>query len=403
MKLQNGFTLALAALGILTGCHKETTAAAAAKPPVAVRTVNAAPATAGATQRYSGTVEPDAQVDLYFRVSGYVEQIATQRDATGQLREIREGDFVAAGTVLARLRGGEYQTKLRYADAVSADSQATLSTLAAQLREAEASLRQAELDYVRAEILFQEKALTKVDFDAAEARRDGLRAKRQSVEGQMASQQARIQGAAEQRQDAAIAVDDTALRAPFPAVVVTKKIARGSLVGAGAPAFVLADLRTVRVRFGAPDLSLAKLKPGTKVSIRVEAFPGRDFPAHIGSVGAAADPASRLFDVEAITTNPLLQLKSGMLSTVIVQDGEATAPLPSIPLSAVLRGGEAGSFAVYRIEATSTGHLARLQNVTLGRVDGNSVIVNAGLRIGERVVSQAGLQLANGEAVEIIP
>lgn len=403
MKHQTRLLLILAACVLSTGCQRERKVIAATRVAVAVRTVSAVPAAQSETQRYSGTVEPDAQVDLYFRVSGYVDQIATLPDLTGRAREIREGDIVAAGTVLARLRSSEYQTKLRYADAVSADSLATLAALNAQLHESEASLRQAELDFSRAETLFNEKAMTKVDFDAAEARRDGLKAKKQSVEGQIASQQARIRGAAEQKQDAAIAVDDTALRAPFPAVVVAKKIARGSLAGAGMPAFVLADLRTVRVRFGAPDLALSKLKTATPVSIRVEACPGRDFAARIGSVSASADTASRLFDVEAITPNPHHDLKAGMVATVIVGDQQQTAPLPSIPIAAVLRGNDSGTFAVYKIESLATGHCVRKQSITLGKVEGNSVLISAGLKVGDRVVSQAGLQLADGEPVELIP
>jgi multidrug efflux pump subunit AcrA (membrane-fusion protein) len=54
----------------------------------------------GSATRYSATVEPEAQVAAAFRVSGYVDAIT-----------VEEGDRIAKGTVLARIRTADYEQK----------------------------------------------------------------------------------------------------------------------------------------------------------------------------------------------------------------------------------------------------------------------------------------------------
>ncbi|HEX8617488.1 MAG TPA: biotin/lipoyl-binding protein [Thermoanaerobaculia bacterium] len=70
----------------------------------------------GSATRYSATVEPDAQVAVAFRVSGYVDAIT-----------VEEGDRVAKGTVLARIRTADYEQKLGQAAASQAEARAALA------------------------------------------------------------------------------------------------------------------------------------------------------------------------------------------------------------------------------------------------------------------------------------
>ncbi len=393
----------LLAAGALTGCN--THQAATEKPITAVRTVAAELTTVSNEVRYSGVVAPDTQVDLAFRVAGYVEQLGVTRDATGRLRELQEGDYVAAGAVLARLRPAEYQTKVSYAQAATADATAALAALQAQLAESEASLAQTTKDFDRAVSLFNEKALTKADFDSVEARRDAALARRQAIVAQIASQKARIQGAGAQQQDASISLADTMLTAPFPGVVISKRIARGSLVGAGSPAFVLADTRLAKVSFGVPDRALASFQPGDSLSVKVESLPDHDFTGRVSSIAPSADPASRVFAVELAIPNAARALRVGMLATVVAGAKENGDVQPSIPLAAVVKGlpGGRDGYGVYTIQTRHGADHVRLQPISLGAVKGSAVIVTSGLEPGQRIVSSAGLQLTDGERIKQIP
>jgi RND family efflux transporter MFP subunit len=343
-------------------------------------------------------------VDLAFRVGGYVEQIGTGRDGAGRLRELEEGDVVEAGAVLARLRRTEYQSRESYSRAVAADANATLGALQAQLSEAAASLQQATRDYERATSLLAERAMTQADFDAVEARRDSAAARRENVLAQITAQKARIAGAESQHQDSALSLSDTAITAPFPGVVIAKKIARGSLVTAGAPAFVIADTRVAKVTFGVPDLSLGRFRMGDTLPVTAEAVPNREFYGRISSIGGAADPASRLFAVEISIPNAARTLRVGMVTTVVAPGVSDPSPRPSIPLSAVVKSQVApGGYGVYAVDGRDGDERVRLVPVSLGPVRGNEVVITAGLNPGQRVVAAGGLQLADGERVKQIP
>src|ERR1700719_2938103 len=84
------------------GCgHKE--AAAPESIPVTVQTVGMATGAAGGA--YSANIVADTQVDVAFKVNGYVQSILQVKAADGKLRNVQAGDRVTAGAVRAGVRG----------------------------------------------------------------------------------------------------------------------------------------------------------------------------------------------------------------------------------------------------------------------------------------------------------
>src|SRR5205085_11970078 len=59
--------------------------------------------------KYSAILTPNAQVELAFRVPGYVVELYRTKGADGHLRPLEPGAPVVAGTVLARIRPTDYQ------------------------------------------------------------------------------------------------------------------------------------------------------------------------------------------------------------------------------------------------------------------------------------------------------
>jgi multidrug efflux pump subunit AcrA (membrane-fusion protein) len=392
MRMTGFVTAAVVAALTFTGCAPKEAQDQKKAEPVAVRTTAVELVENSAELQYSGVVAPDTQTELAFRIPGYIEQL-------GQMygREVQEGDVVPAGFVLARLRKSEYAIRSSYAQTASADATATLGGLRAQTAEAETALQHATLEWNRAKTLFEAKALTRADYDAVQAKRDAAAARRDAASAQVAAQQARIDGANANLKATEIDLGDTALTAPFPGIVVSKRVARGTLATAGAAAFVLADTRIAKIAFSVPDLAVANLRLGEFLTVRSEAFDGMEFRGRISQIGASADAADRSFPVELSIPNPQQKLRVGMVVSVNQQNGAKREPSPAIPLSAVVKTGN--SFAVYKVDGTHV----RLQAITLGEALGSRVAVASGLVPGEKVVSMAGLQLSDGEAVRIIP
>jgi multidrug efflux system membrane fusion protein len=373
-------------------------------PPVPVRVTTVEQrAVAAGLRRYSATIRPATQVELAFRVGGYVEELLRVSGAGGRARDVQEGDWVTAGTVLVRLRAADYVAKVTQAQSQLDAARSVADAARSQLAEAEAGLAQASADFGRARSLFEAESLTKADFDGARARLDSVQARRDAAHAQLAAAEARIAAAAAQLDEAGLALRDSALRAPMDGVVVKKIVEVGALAGPGTPAFVLAATRTVRAIFGVPDVAVEDFRLGQEMTITTEAAPGVAFAGRVDQIAPAADPRSRVFEVAVLIPNPQEQLRPGMIASLEVPAGKAGAPLTVVPLSAIVRSREAPDrYALSVVEEQDGRQIARLRTVTLGEALGNLIVVTDGVTAGERVVISGASLVTSGEEVRIV-
>jgi RND family efflux transporter MFP subunit len=350
--------LAALALAVLPGCRHETRQA----PPLPVTVQAVAGGLSESGVRYSASIRPKAQVDLAFKVGGYIEQILQVRGVDGHPRNAQDGDYVRRGTVLARVRDREFRDALA---------------------QARAALSQAKADFDRVSQLYENRSVSKADYDAAYARYTANRA---------------------QEDQATQSLADCSLRAPLDGHVLKRSIEVGSLVAAGTPAFSIGDLRSVEVVFGVPDVQVGAMKMGAPQAVNVDAVPGQSFRGQITRVAQSADPSSRVFEVEVTLPNPDGRLRSGMIASLQIA-GAAAAPSGAfIPLNAVVRPpGETAGYAVYVVESQGGRELARLRRIKLGEIRGDLIEVASGLKGGERVIVRGATLAVDAREVRIIP
>jgi len=340
--------------------------------PVRVRLVEERSQLAGA--RYSGSVEPCTRVDLAFKVGGYVRELA-QAKVSGVMRTIQEGDFVSKGTVLAVVRETDYQQKVGAAQA--------------GLAEAVAAQKQAQLDHERAQKLLTSNAVAAAEVETAAAR--------------VETAAARVESAKSRILEAELALGDCTMRAPIDGVLLKRPIEVGSLVAPGTLAFIIADTKSVKVLFGAPDRLVEKLKPGGTLGVTFDAVVG-EFSGTISRISPSADPKSRVFEVEATIPNPKNQLHVGMIAKLAIPEESLKGEALVLPLTSVVRSPRnTRGFSVFVVEDERGKTVARLRDVKLGDVVGNAVIVAEGLKAKQRVVSMGATLLTEGEPVRVIP
>lgn len=415
---------AVALIALTIGCKTK----AEEKPvkPVKVKTVETHSGTSSV--RYSSSIRPSSQVEVAFKVGGYVESIKSAPEG----RHIQAGDVVSKGAVLAQLRQSDYAAKVNEARSQQGEARSTVDTNNAQLKEAitavetsraqlrdsEAALERARLDFERAEALFATQSITKPDYDVAKERFQVNKAKFEAAKAQLAVAEAKVNtarfqiGVAESRvktmeatvYTASIPLGDAQLRAPLSAVVIERKVEIGQLVSTGTPAFVLADLSSVKAAFGVPDLALHNFKLGDTLTMTTEAVPGTEFTGHISRISPAADQSSRVFDVEVTIPNPQALLKPGMIASMAVNEVAGATEVPVVPLTSITRSkADANAYAVLVIQEDSGKHIARLRNVTLGESYGNAVGISSGVKPGEIVITTGVTQVADGEEVRVMP
>jgi RND family efflux transporter MFP subunit len=389
-------------------------------------------AAGGGEQRYSATIVPRTEVELAFKVGGYVDAIQQVRGVDGQMRDLQEGDRITAGAALARLRQSDYQVKVKQAESQAHEAksgvdvsksqyQEALSGIAsskAQLAEVEAAYEKAKLDFDRAQNLFASQSLTKANYDAAKSQFEATTAKVAAARSQVGMTQAKADSAKAQIeviearsrmaqavvQEAAIPLQDTALRAPLNGIVLQKSIEKGTLVSPGKTGFTVADTSSVKAVFGVADVAVPEMTLGKTLSIVSETLPGTEFRGQITSVFPAADPKSRAFNVEVTIPNPNFLLRPGMVVSLRVGTQQAAPAQPVVPLNAVMKAkSDPNGYAVFVVTEEGGRQVARLRDVKLGESYGNTVAVTEGLKPGDRVITTGGTLVNDGDQVKVIP
>jgi multidrug efflux system membrane fusion protein len=347
--------------------------APASTKPASLRTVRVRapePSACSASPRFSGNVEPLVRVDLAFKRGGYVEALE-QVKSGGTTRVVDEGDVVKKGAVLASLRSADYRVKVEQAKA--------------QLAQARLGEVQAHRDFERVKGLSASGSVAQAVFDAAET--------------QAQAAQVQVRAAVAAVEEASLALGDSALRAPLDATLLKRLVEVGSLVGPGTPGFVLADTSSMKVVFGVPDVMLGRVAVGAPIEVTIGALSPLARAGQVSRVAPAADPTSRLFDVEVVLPNPDGSVRAGMIASLRAVEAPTALAL-ALPLSTIVRPpGKSEGFAVFVAE----GEALRMRAVQPGEFCGKTVEITSGLGPKDRVVVEGAAGSFDGERVAILP
>jgi HlyD family secretion protein len=259
--------------------------------------------------RIYGNVEV-REVELGFRVGGRIAQVL-----------VDEGDKVSPGQELARLDGQPIRDKLAGADAKVAAASAMVSKDSAgnrpqEVREAQTAVVDAEAKLGEARRLNERRRALSVrgfisraalqesqaGLTAAAARLESARAglslmqEGTRTEDRTATRAEAAQVAAERR---AIQTDlsDAVLKAPSAGQVLTRVREAGAIVQPGEIVYTVALTQPVRVRAYVAEPDLPRVRPGMRVSIRVDGS-GKTWPATIGYISPVAEFTPRTVQTE---------------------------------------------------------------------------------------------------------
>ena len=325
--------------------------------------------------RYTATVQPYSQVNLDFKVDGYVTQILQVEGADGRPRDIQAGDDVVKDLPLAQIDQTEYLAKVVEAKA--------------QLEGARATHVNDTEDYERAVILYSQQSMTAPEYDRAEKNFKVSAAQVESAQAQLV----------EAEQNLAY----TTLRAPSNGVLLKRYVEVGALVRPGSQGFTLADVTSVKVLFSVPDVVLEDVSLGQEMEVTTRSLENMIFMGRITEIAPAANTRTRVFNVEITIQNPENLLKPGMIASLEVYEGDSSKAVMLIPLGSVVRSvNNRGGYAVFTLEESEGKTVARRKDVELGSVFGNRIAVTRGLEPGERVITMGAQIVYNDQEVSVI-
>jgi membrane fusion protein, heavy metal efflux system len=256
----------------------------------------------------------------------------------------------------------------------------TLGEGGSAFAEARAALREAEDEHARATRLFAVEAVPERRVHEAENR---LRAAREALAG--------LGGGA------LSANGKIAVRAPIAGIIARRSIAPGTRVEAGAPLFTVVDPSVVWLEVNVPATQAGLVSRGSGAEFSLEGN-ARRYPVRRSvSVGSVIDSLSRTVPVLYEVANTDGSIKIGAAARVAVRTGQRAEGV-MIPSSAILD--EDGRAIVY---VQAEGERFEKREVTIVGAEGTRVVVSAGIKAGERVVTGAAYQVRLASLSTAVP
>ena len=185
------------------------------------------------------------------------------------------------------------------------------------------------------------------------------------------------------------------MKSPLTGIVVERSVTPGQSVGGDVNQvlFTVADLDMLQVVADVYERDLALVKEGQFAKVKVEAYPDRDFPATVASIGDVVDPASRTIKLRAWVNNRDHKLKPEMFARLLLQVGDATRIL-AVPKEAVLEVD--GKQFVYLVEDSNR---YVKQEVKAANFTTDQMRILEGLMPGQRIVIK-GAVLIKGQEIK---
>jgi cobalt-zinc-cadmium efflux system membrane fusion protein len=272
-------------------------------------------------------------------------------------------------------------------------AQIDLINARADVDKAAVNLSVARANVDRSRRLFAQDAISKKDLQGDEAACALAQAELRRAMAALAVAQSKLMIFGKTPADIASLranVDRTlTITAPIAGTIVDRQVGPGQILKTDSPTplFQISSLSTLWVHGDVFESDLPNIRSGAPVEISVGGYPKQVFPARVSFISPTVDLATRTVHVRCEVNNPNGLLKPDMFARMKII-AAARKSVPVIPASAIVARGE-NSFVLIE-EAHGR---FRKRKVEIGyEVDG-SVMVNSGLKVGERIVTKGAVLL----------
>lgn len=347
------FTVVLAAVMVAggAGCAKKQPVV---EQPIVVQAEIVQAGLQSASFTYAGDVRGRYESQFAFQASGRISE-----------RLVNNGDTVSAGQALMRIDLADLKTQLERSKA--------------DLAAAQADYHLSELTYNRYKELAKQDVISKGEFDSHTAQFQVATAKLRAAE-------------AAYRQTSQLYGYGT-LVADADGVIADIKVEVGQVVSTGQAALTLVRAGEMEVQINVPEQRVDAIRRANKIRVGFWAMPTLEVDGVIREVAALADSSTRTYMVR-VAIPQMDIVRFGMSATVKIWTGDAAAKL-ILPMAAVYQTGNKPH--LWLVE----NGVLRLQPVELGDFLSDGIIIRAGLKPGDTVVTAGVQKLREGQKVKL--
>lgn len=362
----------------------------------------------------SGKIYPEEEVKISSDVSGEIIEL-----------NVKEGDIVKKGQLLARIKPESYQAVVEQSVAQLDNTKAQLSTAKARIAQATAVLSQAQAQaetaqaaYTRAQELFAKKIISKADLESAESSYKTTKASVESAKAELEAAKHTsdaasytIKATEATIKEAKINLNKTTIYAPMDGVISLLNVKKGEkVVGTlqmtGTEMMRIANFDNMEVRVDVSEGEITKVKLDDTATIEVDAYLDRKFTGIVTQVANTSKGASNALVSSDQSTNFVVKIRilkssyedllkdnpkpflPGMSATVDIKTKTKEGIL-SIPIQAVTTKDSVynGSNHTKEIVFIKAGTKAKLLEVKTGIQDDTYIEITEGLKGNETVIT----------------
>ena len=328
--------------------------------------------------------------------TGYVvpqRKAALSSKATGRMEwlGVLEGSRVKEGEVVARLESRDVSATLDQAGA-------QVNVARANLRQGEAELKDAEVNLRRSSDLLAKNYISGAQHDANIARFDKAKANIASLTAAIASAEAN-------RRAAAVALEQTQIRAPFDAIVLTKNANVGdnitpfsSAADSKGAVVTVADMDTLEVEADVAESSIGKIKVDQPCEVQLDALPDVRLSAVVSRIVPTVDRSKATLLVKVSFKEKDARVLPDMSAKVAFLS-KAVPPEEKRAVTAVVAGAIAERSGKKMAFVLKDDRVRAVEVATGGRI--GELVEVKGLNPGDRVVVAPGEKLKDGAAVAV--
>lgn len=289
-----------------------------------------------------GMVEPWESLNILAEVRGMVEEVL-----------VEEGDHVSQGDLIVRLDTSDYENTR---DSIRASYNLALTNLK------------------RLTSLHEQEIIAKSEYDAVKAEVDSLKAQLAIAELQLKR---------------------CYIRSSIAGIINVLPAKKGLYLAVGDPVATVLDIERVKVIVGIPEADVDAVRKIGRFELTIEALGNKKISGEKYFLAVAPESQAQVYRLELAVPNETGEILPGMFSRVEIVKAEFPKAL-SVPLYAVIS--RDNKHFVFLDEDGA----AKLQEVTLGILDGWQIQITGGLAAGQDVIVVGQRSVDNGQKLNVV-
>jgi len=243
----------------------------------------------------SGKIYPETEVKIAPEVSGEITEL-----------HYEEGDSVHKGDLLVKINPAVYSSMVDQAEASVQQSRSTASNSKNMMDQAQSQYDLALATYNRNKKLYQDKVISQLEFEQAEASYKGAKASFDAAKASSTGGVFGIKGAEANLSQMRENLRKTTIFAPTSGIISQLNVKKGErVVGtaqmAGTELLTIADMSRIEVRVDVSETDIEKVKIGDTTVIEADAYRNRKFIGIVSKIGVSSSKTTTTTSTDQVT------------------------------------------------------------------------------------------------------